>query len=61
MTAQVKKLSLKRETLRPLDVNHMEQLEGAVGGTTPTVTVTVTTTTTTTISVTVTVAADSKE
>ncbi|MFP2928925.1 class I lanthipeptide [Pyxidicoccus sp. 3LG] len=33
MTAQsTKKLSLKKETLRPLDANQIEQLDGAVGG-----------------------------
>ncbi|NVJ04496.1 hypothetical protein HUW63_04455 [Myxococcus sp. AM001] len=30
-----KKLSLKKETLRQVDTAQMEQLEGAVGGTTP--------------------------
>ncbi|NTX15318.1 hypothetical protein HUA74_12935 [Myxococcus sp. CA051A] len=40
MTAQsIKKLSLKKETLRTLDVNQLGQLEGAVGGTTPAITI----------------------
>ncbi|WIG95367.1 class I lanthipeptide [Myxococcus sp. SDU36] len=39
MSAQAaKKLSLKKETLRPLDSAQVEQLDGAVGGTTPTIT-----------------------
>ncbi|WP_426749393.1 hypothetical protein [Myxococcus sp. Y35] len=42
-----KKLSLKKETLRPLDSNEMDQLNNAVGGVTVTV-VTVTATTATT-------------
>ncbi|MFP2959140.1 class I lanthipeptide [Myxococcus sp. 1LA] len=32
-----KKLSLKKETLRRLDTAQLEHLEGAVGGTTPTI------------------------
>ncbi|MCP3163029.1 class I lanthipeptide [Myxococcus qinghaiensis] len=38
MTAQsTKKLSLKKETLRTLDTHQLGQLEGAVGGITPTI------------------------
>ena len=34
-----KKLSLKRETLRTLDTNQLQQLDGVVGGTTATTTI----------------------
>lgn len=36
-----KKLSLKKETLRTLDTNQLEQLDGVVGGTTITITITI--------------------